>query len=138
MIQVVSSAIKQISALVASAVSTIGTDADVATWRNVRFIREKKACQSNIANLGVLKLSLAVGTNQNPHWHLSPQTADSFSLEAPYAGGYQERAQKSNRVLLVRADSRLDRQAHLLGRIGSPSYAPWSFTNVCGIEHFGW
>jgi hypothetical protein len=71
--RVVSHTIKQISALVASAVSTIRTDADVATWRNVRFIREKKACQSNIANLRVLKLSLAVGTNKNPPGHLSTQ-----------------------------------------------------------------
>jgi hypothetical protein len=106
-----SGTIKQISALVTSGVPTIRTDADIATWRKVRFIRKKKACQSNIANLRVLKLSVAVGTNQNPPWHLSPQTGDSQTLEAPYARGYQGRAQKSNRVLLVRGDSRLDSQS---------------------------
>jgi hypothetical protein len=83
MCQVVSRTIKQISALVASGVSTIRTDAVVATWRNVRFIREKKACQSNIANLRVLKLSLAVAANKNPLGHLSPQTGGSRTLEAP-------------------------------------------------------
>jgi hypothetical protein len=106
----VSRTIKQTSALVASGVSTIRTDADVATWRKVRFIREKKACRSNIANLRVLKLSLAVGTNQNPPWHLSPQMGDSFSLEAPWERLSRAGA-KNNPVLLVRADSRLDRQS---------------------------
>ena len=78
--------------------STIRTDADVATWRNVRFIREKKACQSNIANLGVLKLSLAVAANQNPLWHLSPQMGDSFSLEAPIGEAIKGRREKQSGV----------------------------------------
>ena len=94
----VSRTIKQISALVASGVSTIRTDADVATWRKVRFIREKKASQSNIANLRVLKLSLAVGTNQNPPWHLSPQMGDSQTLEAPMGEAIKGRREKQSGV----------------------------------------
>ena len=90
MCQVVSVAIKQISALVGSGVSTIRTDADVASWRNVRFIREKKACQSNIANLRVLKRSPAIAANKNPLRHLSPQTGDSQTL----GGTYEQKAIK--------------------------------------------
>jgi hypothetical protein len=80
-------------------VSTIRTDADVATWRNVRFIREKKACQSNIANLGVLKFRLAFAANKNPLGHLSPQMGDSPSLEAPTGEAIKGRREKQSGVV---------------------------------------
>lgn len=68
--QVVSGTIKKVGSSIGTSVPTIRTDADVATWREVRFICKKKACQSHIANLRMLKLNLAIETNQNPHCHL--------------------------------------------------------------------
>jgi hypothetical protein len=65
--------------------------------------RGGQACQSNIANLRMLKLSLAVATNKNPLGHLSPQTGGSRTLEAPMRDAIKSRREKQSVVARTQA-----------------------------------